>query len=148
MANKISIVALIRSSRGRGVPGHDGGLGRFGQVWPRAFVVSIDSNPVHMLFLSPWQPTGHFFTSGFGRGRIGSVEAQWSYFMTWPARYSDRSHFNSKLSSHTLSQAKGRVAVPKQMNFRKSSKGGGLIFNPKIYIADLGTRETITTLST
>ena len=27
MANKISIVALIRSSRGRGVPGHDVGPG-------------------------------------------------------------------------------------------------------------------------
>ena len=31
------------------------------------------------------------------------------------------------------------MKVPKRMNFRKSSKGGeGVIFNPKIYIADFG----------
>ena len=36
---------------------------------------------------------------------------------------------------------KGRVRVPKQMNFWKGSKGGGgegVIFNPKIYNADFG----------
>ena len=33
---------------------------------------------------------------------------------------------------------KARVAVTKRMNFRKSSKGRGVIFNPKIYIADFG----------
>ena len=32
----------------------------------------------------------------------------------------------------------GRVSVPKRMNFWKISKGGVVIFNPKIYIADLG----------
>ena len=33
----------------------------------------------------------------------------------------------------------GRVALPNQMNFQKSSKGGqGVVFNPKIYIADFG----------
>ena len=32
---------------------------------------------------------------------------------------------------------KGRIPLPKRMNFRKSSKGGGgVIFNPKIYVAD------------
>ena len=34
--------------------------------------------------------------------------------------------------------SKGRVALPNRMNFRKSSKGGGHIFNPKIYIPDFG----------
>ena len=34
---------------------------------------------------------------------------------------------------------KGRVTVPKQINFRKSSKGGmGVNFNPKIYVGDFG----------
>ena len=33
---------------------------------------------------------------------------------------------------------KGRMAPPKRMNFRKSSKGWGLISNPKIYIAKFG----------
>ena len=32
----------------------------------------------------------------------------------------------------------GRVKLPKQMNFRKSFEGGGVIFNPNIYIADFG----------
>ena len=32
--------------------------------------------------------------------------------------------------------SKGKTAVPNQINFRKSSKGGGVIFNPKIYVAD------------
>ena len=37
------------------------------------------------------------------------------------------------------SASKGRVTVPKRMNFRWSSKGeGGGIFNPKIYIANFG----------
>ena len=35
-----------------------------------------------------------------------------------------------------LNHCKGRMAAPNQMNFRKSSKGGGRIFNPKIHIAD------------
>ena len=35
--------------------------------------------------------------------------------------------------------AKGRMEIPKRMFFRKSSKrGGGVISNPKIYIADFG----------
>ena len=33
---------------------------------------------------------------------------------------------------------KGRVRLPNQMNFWKSAKGGGVTFNPKIYIADFG----------
>ena len=34
---------------------------------------------------------------------------------------------------------KGRVRVPKQMDFRKIFKQeGGVIFNPKIYVADFG----------
>ena len=34
---------------------------------------------------------------------------------------------------------KGRVALTNRMNFWKSAKGGeGVIFNPKIYIADFG----------
>ena len=32
-----------------------------------------------------------------------------------------------------------RLTAPKQMNFRKTFKGGGVIFNPKIYILDFGT---------
>ena len=37
-------------------------------------------------------------------------------------------------------KSRGRMAPPKRMNFRKSSKGGGdgVISNPKIYIADFG----------
>ena len=32
------------------------------------------------------------------------------------------------------------MAAPNQMNFRKSSKGGGgVIFDPEIYVADFGT---------
>ena len=35
--------------------------------------------------------------------------------------------------------AKGRVPLPNQVNFWKSSKGGGgVIFNPKIYVAVFG----------
>ena len=30
------------------------------------------------------------------------------------------------------------MAAPNRMNFQKSSKGGGIIFNPKIYAADFG----------
>ena len=30
------------------------------------------------------------------------------------------------------------MAPPKRMNFRKVPKGGGVIFNPQIYIADFG----------
>ena len=37
------------------------------------------------------------------------------------------------------SSTKGRVTLPKRMNFQKNSKrGGGIIFNPKIYVADFG----------
>ena len=36
-------------------------------------------------------------------------------------------------------RCKGRVALPNRMSFRKSAKGGaGVIFNPKIDIADFG----------
>jgi len=34
----------------------------------------------------------------------------------------------------------GRVAIPNRMNFRKSSEGRGVIFNPKSYTAGFGTR--------
>ena len=34
--------------------------------------------------------------------------------------------------------SKGQVALTKQMNFRQRSKGGGVIFNPKIYVTDFG----------
>ena len=30
------------------------------------------------------------------------------------------------------------MAVPNLINFQKSSKGWGVIFNPKIYVADFG----------
>ena len=33
---------------------------------------------------------------------------------------------------------KGRIPLPNRMNFWKSAKGGGVIFNSKIYIADFG----------
>ena len=33
---------------------------------------------------------------------------------------------------------KGRIPLQNQMNFWKSVKGGGVIFNPKVYIADFG----------
>ena len=33
---------------------------------------------------------------------------------------------------------KGRIPLTNQMNFWKSSKKGGVIFNPKIYLADFG----------
>ena len=37
------------------------------------------------------------------------------------------------------------MGPPKRMNFRKSSKeGGGVIFNPKIYTADVGLHENDT----
>ena len=32
----------------------------------------------------------------------------------------------------------GRVPLPNWMIFWKSAKGGGIIFNPKIYVADFG----------
>ena len=51
--------------------------------------------------------------------------------------------FRKHMPSHLMvcvcvcSHTKGRLPLPKQMNFRKSSKGGvGVIFNPKIYVAD------------
>ena len=37
-----------------------------------------------------------------------------------------------------LNVNKGRVALPNRMNFWKSSKGGEVIFNLKIYVADFG----------
>ena len=36
----------------------------------------------------------------------------------------------------TSALCRGRVALPNRMNFRKSAKGGGVNFNPKIYVAD------------
>ena len=37
----------------------------------------------------------------------------------------------------SVAPSKGRLPLPKRMNFQKSSKGGGgVIFNPKIYVAD------------
>ena len=33
---------------------------------------------------------------------------------------------------------KGRLVPPKRINFQKSSKGGWIIFNPKINLADFG----------
>ena len=41
---------------------------------------------------------------------------------------------NGKTDEHPLQQAEN--LPPKQMNFRKNSKGGGIISNPKIFIAD------------
>ena len=35
----------------------------------------------------------------------------------------------------------GRMVLQKRMNFRKNSKRGDVIFNPKIYIADFGDFE-------
>ena len=43
---------------------------------------------------------------------------------------------NERINANSLN--KGRMASPKRMNFRKSSRGGGVIFNPKNYIADFG----------
>ena len=37
-----------------------------------------------------------------------------------------------------IETAMGRVTLPNRMIFRKTSKGEGVIFNPKIYIADFG----------
>ena len=35
--------------------------------------------------------------------------------------------------------SKGRIPLPNRMNFLNSAKGGGgVIFNPRIYIADFG----------
>ena len=38
------------------------------------------------------------------------------------------------------------MALPNWMNFRKSSKGAGVIFNPKIYTADFGHLHRALTL--
>ena len=46
-----------------------------------------------------------------------------------------------KYNLHQLRpQDKGRARLPKRMNFRKTSKRGegGVIFNPKIYVAHIG----------
>ena len=37
-----------------------------------------------------------------------------------------------------IHQIKGRIRLPKRMIFWKTSKGGGVIFNPKKDVADLG----------
>ena len=37
--------------------------------------------------------------------------------------------------------SKGRVPLPNRMNFEKSAKGGAVIFNPKIYVADFGNSK-------
>ena len=47
-------------------------------------------------------------------------------------------HFYYCWKNRTLCNRKGLVRVPQPMNFPKNSKGGGGIFNPKIYIADFG----------
>ena len=40
---------------------------------------------------------------------------------------------------NTCSNTKERVPLPNRMNFWKNfQKGGGVIFNPKIYAADFG----------
>ena len=39
---------------------------------------------------------------------------------------------------HVVVRDKGRVRLTDLMNFRKSSERGGVIFNPKIYIAKFG----------
>ena len=33
---------------------------------------------------------------------------------------------------------KGRIPLPNRINFRKSAKGGGILFNSNIYNADFG----------
>ena len=43
-----------------------------------------------------------------------------------------------KCLTNLMSGSKGRVTVPKRMNFQKSSEGGGVISNPKINIAEFG----------
>ena len=43
---------------------------------------------------------------------------------------------NKQANTEKINFAKGRVVLSKRMNFRKSSKRGGVISNPKIYIAD------------
>ena len=48
-------------------------------------------------------------------------------------------HVNTKeLDLECTLFPKGQVRVPKRMNFRKSSRGGGFVFNPEIYIANFG----------
>ena len=42
--------------------------------------------------------------------------------------------------------ASGRIPLPNRMNFWKSAKrggGGGVVFNPKIYVADSGNFEQL-----
>ena len=53
----------------------------------------------------------------------------------------EKSHFHttSRIPKSPLANGKGRITPPNRMNFQKSSKeGGGVIFNPKIYVADVG----------
>ena len=45
----------------------------------------------------------------------------------------------SILAQNQRYQSKGRIPLPNRMNFWKSAKGGkGVIFNPKIVVADFG----------
>ena len=37
----------------------------------------------------------------------------------------------------------GKDGYAKRMNFRKSAKGEGVIFNPKIYVADFGNFKQV-----
>ena len=53
---------------------------------------------------------------------------KWSLQRTW-----------TKLNLTARYYFKGRITLPKRMNFWKSSKrGGAVISNPKIYVADFG----------
>ena len=47
-----------------------------------------------------------------------------------------RTSNTEKVFQKLSSPHKGRVRLPNRMNFRKSAKGGGVNFNPKIYVAD------------
>ena len=58
-----------------------------------------------------------------------------------PIYNSNFMHFpqtNKQANTEKINFAKGRVVLSKRMNFRKSFKRGGVISNPKIYIADFG----------
>ena len=52
--------------------------------------------------------------------------------------FSPGSHkFVHSAHSHTYN-VWGRIAIPKRTNFWKSSEGGGVVSNPKIYVAKFG----------
>ena len=56
-----------------------------------------------------------------------------------PNNYADSKQFlKSKYPPQSSILMILRVTRPNQMNFRKKSKGGMVIFNPKIYIANFG----------